>query len=112
MTAYRPLRIAGATTLEEIKRSLEEWDRNMNAMLNGGLNFGDNFDGDSVSVTTNATPNTEDAVAHGLGRIPSGFEVITKDKAGDIYASGTAWTATSIYIKSTVAAVTATLRVF
>jgi len=62
--------------------------------------------------TSNATPDAEDTIAHGLGRTPVGFIVIDKDKAGDIYDGGTAWTDTNIYLKCAVASVTATVLVF
>lgn len=58
-----------------------------------------------ISGVTNATPNTEDGFAHTLGRVPRGFIVITKDKAGDMYAGSTANTNALIYLKNAVASV-------
>jgi hypothetical protein len=85
-------------------------------VLAGNISFGQsntdagkNTDTVYASGTSNATQNAAFSVNHQLGRIPVGFHVINKDKAGDFYASGTAWTATTISLKCTVASVTFTL---
>jgi len=67
---------------------------------------------DRATVTTPGTPDTEFAVPHGLGVIPSGFLVIDKDKAGDTYRGATTWSTEQIYLKTDVATVTLTLLVF
>ena len=64
-----------------------------------------------LSATTDGSINTESTHAHGLDHIPSGFIVIGKDKAGDIYTSQAA-DATNIYLKCTVVTVAATVIVF
>jgi hypothetical protein len=90
--------------------------RNHARVLTGNISFGQsntdmgkNTDTAYASGTSDPTPNTTFSVTHQLGRIPIGFIVITKNKAGDFYASGTAWTATTISLKCTVASVTFTL---
>jgi len=62
--------------------------------------------------TSNGTANTEDAVSHSLGRIPSGYMVVRQDKAGIVYDSGTTFTDTKLYLKVSVASVALTLLVF
>lgn len=64
-----------------------------------------------ISGTTNATPDTESSFAHTLGRVPRGFIVITKDKAGDMYAGSTANTSSLIYLRNAVASVAFTAYV-
>lgn len=71
--------------------------------------YGENLSGKFVSVTTSATPDAENTVAHSIGSVPVGFLILWQDKAGSLYqgpATGTAWTTTNIYVKSNVASVT------
>lgn len=61
--------------------------------------------GDFVAISDTGNINTEFAVAHTLGRIPTGYLVVKKDKACDVYTAtgGTSWTTSAIYLKSSVA---------
>lgn len=70
---------------------------------------GENIAGEFQTFTTDGTPDTEGAVSHGLGSVPIGYIVISKDKAGHIYDGTTSWTSTNIYLRSDVASVTATV---
>lgn len=97
---------------DSLLRVLNSLNLNLEAILNRGLNFTENFDARILSYTSNASPDTEDTVAHSLGRAPSYFVVISKDKAGDFYKSGTAWTSSNIYLKCSVASVAASILVF
>lgn len=65
-----------------------------------------------VDVTTHVTPDTEFSVNHGLGSVPTGYIVISRDKAATIYDSTTAWTIENIYLKSNVATVAIRLLIF
>lgn len=79
---------------------------------NTATNIGENIQGQFITYTTNATPDTQDTIAHKLGSIPIGYIVVSKSKAGDIYqqaTTGTAWTSNNLYLKCTVASVTVTL---
>lgn len=64
------------------------------------------------SVSDTGTADTEFSVSHNLGRVPSGFVVTKTNKAGIVYDSGTAWTATAIYLKCSAANTAVTLQVF
>lgn len=68
--------------------------------------------GKLIDVTTDGSANTESSHAHGLGRTPTGYIVVGKDKAGVIYDGSSAWDATDIYIRSDTATVAAKLFVF
>lgn len=75
---------------------------------NAGLGFGDgssvdNIYGSWISYTTNAVANTEDTINHNLGKIPVGYLVMNRDKAAIVYKGGTAWTATQMFLKCSVA---------
>jgi len=85
--------------------------------LHGRVSFGTGVDGVSgmnvegewQSYVSNATPDTEDTIAHTVGSVPLGYLVVTQDKAGSIYGTaslGTAWTSSAIYVKCSVASVT------
>jgi hypothetical protein len=106
----------------------ESWARDVNTDLNNiflclssrirfganntATNMGENIDGQFVNYTTNATPDTEDTIAHNLGTVPKGYIVMSKSKAGDIYqqaTTGTLWTVSNIYLKCTVSSVSVTL---
>jgi len=65
-----------------------------------------------VRVTTHATANTEfRVVADGLGRTPTGYLIIKKDKAVDVYTGATSWTTDKLYLKATVSSAIITVRV-
>ena len=70
---------------------------------------GENISGEFQVYTSNATPDTADSISHTLGSVPIGFLVVNLDKGAVIYDSGTAWTETTISLKSTVASTTATI---
>ena len=97
---------------KDIFRSLTEQDDNLGALLDAGLNFDENFDSVYVSFTSSATPNAENTVAHTLGKVPTGFIVVDKNKAAHLYRNGTTATKTNIYLKSDVASVAFTILVF
>jgi hypothetical protein len=73
---------------------------------------GQNISGQFQTYVSNATPNTEDTLAHTIGSIPLGYIVLSQDKAGSVYqqaSTGTAWTKSAIYLKCSVASVTFSL---
>jgi len=91
--------------------------------INGGLDFGvstqttpaqysGNISGQWANVTAPVTPNTEFAIPHSLGRVPS-FYLWNSDRACRIYQlpnTGTAWTLNSVFLKCDTAS--AVLRIF
>lgn len=85
--------------------------------IQGRLRFGRGTDGDRgeniqgvfQQFTSNGTPDTEDTIAHGAGATPVGLIILWQDKAGSLYqgpSTGTAWDATNVYLKCSVASVT------
>lgn len=71
-----------------------------------------NINGVWLIFTSNGTANTEDAIPHTLGRVPFGVLASIPDKAAILYASATTWTATTIYLKTSVATVAWKVMVF
>jgi hypothetical protein len=71
-----------------------------------------NIDAVWVAYTSNGSADTEDTVAHSLGRTPIGFFVGLPDKSAIIYESGTAMTTTNIFLKSSAATTVVNILVF
>lgn len=97
--------------LQDLVQLLSEQELSLLSLLNQGLRMPDNFNGALLTYTSNATPDTQDTVAHGLRKVPSSFIVLSKDKAGDIYKSAS-FDATNVYFKNSVASVATTIFVF
>lgn len=97
---------------EDIFRFLSEQEDRLDAVLNGGLGFSENFDAVIVSFTSSGTPNAENTVAHSLGKAPTGFIVLNKNKAAHVFDGGTTWTADNIYLKVDVATTVVKILVF
>lgn len=96
----------------DLVNSLLNLEIMLKAILNRGINFNDNIDCRVIDFTSSGTPNAENTIAHDLGKIPTGYFVVGKDKAGDLYNGTTTWTATNIYLKNAVASVTAKIIIF
>jgi len=64
------------------------------------------------TLTTSGTPDAENTIAHGLGRVPVGYILVKADKAVCVYDGSSAWTATNIYLKANVASAAITLLIF
>jgi hypothetical protein len=60
--------------------------------------------GQLIAGTSNGVVDTESVHAHNLGRVPRGFVILSKDKAGDFYDS-TGHSTTELKIKNTVVSV-------
>ena len=67
--------------------------------------------GELVTGTIHATPGTETAYAHTLGRVPRGF-IVFSSTTGAILDGSTAHTDALIYLKSPVASSVFTVYVF
>lgn len=87
--------------------------------FNGRISLGDgtsfnwtgNIDAVEIEWTVPATPNTEFAIPHLLGRIPVRVERTRADRACDVYDSGTLWTNQLVYLKCSVASALVLLRI-
>ena len=61
------------------------------------------LDVNEYSFTSNGVADTEETIKHGLSRVPTGYIVVSQDKAASLYKGSTAWTNEIIYLKSSVA---------
>jgi hypothetical protein len=74
---------------------------------------GENIDGVFL-VFTSLGADAQNTIAHSLDRVPSGYIVVSQNKAGSLYhaLTDTAWTSSNIYLKSSVATVIYTIFIF
>lgn len=104
------------------QKNLRQFDRDMVTVLGGsasnlktildrGISFADNVDCVFITYTSNGVVATEDVVPHTLGKIPTGYIVITKDTPGIIYTTNP-FTKTDLYLAWDTGSVTSTLLVF
>lgn len=121
MTEWKNIELSGVFTRfddqinpfrKALLKYLGERESNLKSILDRGIRFSDNMDVDLVSFTSNGSVDTEDTTAHSLGKVPTGIIVYSQDKAGSLYNSGTAFTASNIYTKCSVATVAFKVIVF
>lgn len=96
----------------DLLKTINDMSRNLDAILNRGAIFPDNMDCRLISFVSSATPDAENTVAHTLGKTPIGFLVYNINKAAVVYANGTAWTKSNIYLKVNVTSVAVNIIVF
>lgn len=71
--------------------------------INGGISFSDNIDCKIVPITFGAA-NTQQAVGHGLGRVPSGYLVVSSNVATSVYNGSSGSSTSQIYLQSSLPA--------
>ena len=72
------------------------------------------YNGVTESGTSPGTANTQFAITHNLGRIPTGYVLLAANPAGTLYqtaTSGTPWTTTQIFVKATIASMSYTVYI-
>lgn len=100
------------TFISDLVTMLRSLMDNLAALFDKGISLVNNADTATVFFTSNGSPDTEDAVAHNLRRAPVGYIVTSIDKAAEVYLSGTAANATTLYLKTSTASVAVKLLVF
>lgn len=91
--------------LEDVRKYVEDTARILKKISFGdGTNTSDSQNTDTSFLTgvSNAVANTETIFNHNLGRVPVGYIVVKLDKAATIYSGTTAWTSSTISLKSDV----------
>ena len=97
---------------KDLMSQLNEAFRNLDAILNRGIKFQDNVDCRLVTFTSDGVADTENTVAHTLGKVPVGFLVYSLDKGAVVYNGTTAFTKTNIYLKVNTATTVVKIIVF
>lgn len=92
------------TNVPEDERWLSQSQINdeVKTILNSGLKFSDNFSGKQVSVTFSGAA-ADASVAHGLGRVPTGYIILSSSVSMNVYTGATAWTSNLIYLRASAA---------
>lgn len=85
--------------LKKLLQVLADWQFSVKSILDHGISFQDNVDIASITFTSSGTPDAENAVAHTLGKVPTGFLIYDLNKGAVVYKGTTAWTKTTIYLK-------------
>jgi len=83
------------------------------AFCNGDISNqekGENIDGQFL-VFTSEGADAQTTIAHSLGRVPSGYIVVSQNKAASLYTD-TTWTTSNIYLKSSTATTNFTIFIF
>jgi len=111
------------TLTAPIDKQVRELDLLLNKIilaLQGRIRFGsgtdgymgENIQGQFQVVSDTGTANVEFTVAHTLGYTPTMYIVLSIDKGGVVYKSGTSWTSTNTYFKCSTANSAITLFIF
>lgn len=87
----------------DLMAALGNWSFSLKGILDRGISLTDNLDATVASFTSNATPDTEDTVAHSLGRAPTYFLLADINKGAFVYRGPTAFTKTHVYLKTSAA---------
>lgn len=104
------LDILNLTEPEEIARFCSNAFREIQQIINGNISFEDNFRGKTVEVTFTVI-NQDTRIEHGLGYVPTGYIVTTKDVALNVYDGAADTTSSAIFLRSTLAG-TANILIF
>jgi hypothetical protein len=96
----------------DLQQELLSFSMELSQILNKGLKFSDNFNGEEKTIADSGNADTKCTIAHTLKRIPTGFTVLKIDKPGSVYASGTTWTDTDVYLKCSAANAAITVMIF
>jgi hypothetical protein len=102
-------------SLDDFVQMIKNIYQNFSQAFNGHVGYGDgtnsdNIDGSWINVVAPVGANTDFTVNHNLGRIPSGYWVMQKDRACDVYTGSIGATSTQLTLRATVAS--AVLRLF
>lgn len=90
---------------------LSALSQNLASILDRGISFDDNVDCRFVTFTSHVTPGTEISVPHTLGKIPTGYIPVTKDKEADVYNT-TSPDRVNLYLKCSASSATIKLLIF
>ncbi len=94
---------------QSVRKQFDELLTYVSFGATNGLKAG-NMDGHWKEATSHAVANTEFSITHHLNRVPTGYLIGQRNKAGIIYNGSTTWTDSLIYLKCDVTEMT--FRVF
>lgn len=97
---------------EDLAKMIQALVGNLSRMFDGSISVSENLDSEIVSVTSDPIADTQFAVAHTLKRVPVGYVIVSRDQGGIVYDSGTAFTATQIFLKCTTTSTVLKVLIF
>ena len=103
--------VGGDAGKEQYRNDMDGDVKNLFLWSNGRVRFFENIAGGFLTFTTSGTPDAENAIAHTLGAVPSGYITMSVNKAAVLYQSSTANTSSTIYLKCNVASTVCTIFV-
>lgn len=95
---------------DQAQRFIDQFCQDVVNTVNGGLDFGSNFNGIIVQLSFNFA-STDILFNHKLGRTPTGFIIMSSDQPFVVYKGSTAFTDTVINLRASVPG-TATVFLF
>lgn len=112
------MKITRKNTYDIVSPNIRRYDEDLYKLINGRkisfgqqVNSGDqNIDGQMVEIADTGLANTQFSVVHNLGRVPLFYDIKYMSLATSVFDSGTTWTTTQIFLKSSTAHVK--LRIF
>jgi len=102
----KKLKVPNFITEDFTPRKLVEFLDEVIKALNGGIEFGTfktgtvNINGAWVTGVTPGVINTDFALTHNLGRIPTGWLFVWKDNYVDFKIGAGAWTSRQIFLQA------------
>lgn len=106
-----PRNVSNLKSVEELGRYTQIAFDDLDGVVNGGIQFGQNINANQLDVTF-ITANSDTVVQHGLGKLPTGFFVVGNNSASIIYNSPTASTSDVLYLRCNVAGTVAKVMVY
>lgn len=95
---------------EEMPRILELFGEQVTTTVNGQLDFFTNFNCKALTITFGAA-NVDVSAIHGLGRVPVGYLVYSRNASMVVYDGSVEWSASLLSLRASAAG-TAKLIVF
>lgn len=106
-----PKQLQNITDVQEFMRYCAQAVDDIQTVVNGQIEYGQNIKSQTVSVLFNQA-NADVMIRHTLNKIGVNFSVVNKNMSSDFYHGSGVDTLGTIYLRSTVAGVTATIILF
>lgn len=106
-----PKQLQNITDFKEFMRYCAQAVDDIQTVVNGQVEFDQNFKSQTVIVTFNDA-NSDVMIRHNLNKVGVNYIVSNKNIASDFYHGSGADTLSTIYLRSTVAGVTATIVLY
>lgn len=93
--------LSNIKTTEELLPIISEYTNQLNTIINGGIQFGDNITSQTIDIRFSAA-NVDKGINHNLNKTGVRYLVVRKDVSCDIYHGQGSDTLNTIFLRSTV----------